>query len=126
VVLRSVVVAPVNGLAPVAMMFSSMPGSMPFGFFGFPFFCGDFGAELHVFFVFNRAAIFFGFGLVAFLGFRFFRFVFGGGDGFAWEVGHAQRVRRGGRRDQREQQEDEQEGKELAHRPFIGAAAGLL
>jgi hypothetical protein len=95
-----VVVSPMNGFALVAMVSSSMPGSMSFGLFGFsgfPFFCGDFGAELHVFLVFDRAALFFRFGFVVFFDFRFFRFVFGRGEGVAVEAWDVQRVRRGGR-----------------------------
>jgi hypothetical protein len=50
---RSVVVVPPMGrLALVAMGLTPMP----LGFFGFAFFFGDFGAELGVFFVFDRAA----------------------------------------------------------------------
>jgi hypothetical protein len=96
-------------------------------FFGFPFFFGDFSAELYVFFVFDRAAVFFvfAFRFVGFFAFRLFGFFFGRGWGFAGQPGQGQRVRRGGRDQQREQQEDEQEG-ELAHLPFIGTAPGPL
>jgi hypothetical protein len=99
-----------------------------FGFFGFPFFRRDFSAELDIFFVFDRAAVFFGF----FSGFAFvfrFAFVFFFGDRggeIAGEDGQAHRVRRGDGGEQREQQQDQQERKELAHRPFIGEAAALL
>jgi len=104
-----------------------------FGFFGFPFFFRDFGAELDVFFVFDRAAVFFGFvffGTFAFFArfgfFRFFVFFGSRGSKIAGERGHAQRVRRGDGGEQREQQQDQQEGEELAHRPFIGRAAAVL
>lgn len=76
-----------------------MPGSMPFGFFGFAFFFGNFGAELDVFFVFDRAARFFTFAFSFFSAFafvaRFGFFVFFGGRGgeVAGEGGQAQRLR---------------------------------
>ena len=128
-----VVVPPVSGLFLVAMVLPPMSGSRPFGRFGFAFFFGDFGAELGVFFVFDRAAGFFGFdffpvfGFVAFFaGFGFFVFFRGRGGQVARQDRQAQRVRRGGGGDQREQQQDQQEGEELAHRPFIGTAAAPL
>jgi hypothetical protein len=131
VVPRSVVVVPMNGLALVAMVFSSMPGSMRFGFFGFAFFGGDFGAELGVFFVFDRAAGFFAFAFGFFSVFDFvvrFRFVFfrGRGGEVPRGTGRARRLCRGGAGQQREQQQDEEERKELAHRPFIGAMRSSL
>lgn len=100
---------------------------MPFGFFRFPFFFGDFGAELGVFFVFDRAAGFFGFfSVFTFLAcFGFFVFFCGRGGEVARERGQAQRVRGGGAGQQREQQQDKQEG-ELAHRFFIGATRDPL
>lgn len=119
-------------LALVAMVFSPMPRPMPFGCFGFAFFFGDFGAELGVFFVFDRAAGFFAFGFGFFCVFAFFAhfgfFVFfrGCGGEIAREGGQAHRVRRGGGGKQREQQQDQQEGEDLAHRPFIGRAAVRL
>jgi hypothetical protein len=98
----------------------------PFGFFGVPFFCGGFGAELHVFLVFDRAAVLRGFELLAFFAFRFFRFVFDRGNWLAGEAGTAHGLRRGGGGEERGQQEDEQEGQELAHRLFIGNSPELL
>jgi len=88
-----------SGLALVAMVFCPVPGSMPFGFCGFAFFFGDFGTELGVFFIFDRAAGFFTFGFCFFCFFAFFA-----GFGFsaffdsrdskiAGERGHAQRLR---------------------------------
>jgi hypothetical protein len=130
VVPRSVVVPPMGGLALVAVVFSSVPGSMPFGCFGFAFFCGEFGAEPGVFFVFDRAAGFFGldffFAFAFFACFGFFVFFGGRGGEGTWEGGQAQRLCRGGGGEQREQQQDQQEGKDLAHRPFIGRAAERL
>ena len=114
-----------NGLALVAMVFSSMPGSMPFGFFGFAFFFFfDFGAELGVFFVFDRAASFFAFVFDFVVRFEFVVFRGRGGEA-PRGTGQAQRLRRGGA-GQREQQQDEEELEKLAHRPFIGAMRGPL
>lgn len=115
----------------MTVVFCPMPGSTPFGFRGFAFFFGDFGAELDVFFVFDRAAGFFAFGFFPvfgfFGGFGFFAF-FGGRSGeVAREGGQTECLRRGGGGQQREQQQDQQEGeKELGHRSFIGTATGLL
>jgi hypothetical protein len=97
-----------------------------FGFFGFPFFGGDFGALLHVFFAFDRAAVFVGFGFFDFFAFRFFGFVFGRGKGSPGEAWNAQRLRRSGAGQQREQQQSQEEGKEPAHRSFIGATGDPL
>lgn len=108
------------------MVLCSMPGSVPFGCFEFAFFFGDFGAELDVFFVFDRAAGFFAFGIDFFARFEFFVFFTGRGGEVARQRRQAQRLRRGGGGEQREQQHDQQEGEELAHRPFIGTAAERL
>ncbi len=110
------------------MVFSAMPGSMLLGFFGFAFFFGDFGAELDVFFVFDRAAGFFAFAFGFFSAFAFvarfgfFVFFFGGGGEGAGEGGQAQRLRRG----RGSEQQGQQEGEEFAHLPFIGRTAGQL
>jgi hypothetical protein len=85
-----------------------------FGFLGFAFFLGDFGAELDVFFVFDRAAFFFGFGFLFIAVFGFVGFFCGFGRA-ADDVGQRQRRRRSGEDKQREEGEDQAEGK-LAHR----------
>jgi hypothetical protein len=86
-----------------------------FGFLGFPFFFGDFGAELHVFFVFDRAAVFFGFVFIAVFGFVGF-FISGFGRA-ADDAGRRQGGRWSGDGEQREEGEDQEKG-QLAHRPF--------
>jgi|GEM_PF-6928893 len=82
------------------MVFCPVVASRPFGFFGFPFFGGDFGAELGVFFVFDRAAVFFVFGFhfefALLAGFVFVAFFTRRGGEFGGHDGQAQRLRRGG------------------------------
>ena len=112
-------------LAPVMLFL--MLGSVLFDFFfGFEFFA-EFG-------IFGFAAFAFAFVFAFFVGEGFFftvaRIGFfvsfaGHGGEVAGKGGHAEGMGRCGRGHQREQQQDEQEG-EVAHRPFIGAAAGGL
>jgi hypothetical protein len=88
-----------------------------FGFLGFPVFCGDFGAELHVFFVFDRAAVFTAFSFVFAVDFALVGFFI---SGFGWaadDIGQGQRRRRSGNGKQREESEDQEKG-QPAHRPL--------
>ena len=125
-------VSPIDGLALVAMVLCPLLGSRQFSFFGFAFFFRDFGAELNVFFVFDRAAFFFGFDL-DFV--PVFAFVFPAGFGFvvcgqrddAVGIGRRRHRSRRGGGEQRQEQEDREEEVELAHRPLLigGGGCGL-